>query len=391
MTIFFLFIVSFIVSCSTQKWNRVVRVKQRSASSTAQVLLTRRHSRTNITSSIGREPLQGTTVSKLVSNVCFLGHYCDIHSQQAPQQEEYSEFCLQHNQNGHWLNRDKFVLEKGFVPLVMRANRRFEHMRVALDRLSRVARINRTVLIVSHDSLDPSVVELTRSINFMVVRQIFNPFSANMLTDLFPGSTDQAYAHYVDQFGHSRDDGHLPGIKTHFLWHLRFVWEELLPKSVDHIVLMEDDQLPTFDFYVATRSLLSHSRALCPQCGSVVLGHHPSSKGKISQTVSGNSPFGVRLSGRNANLALSMSRGGWNALLDNIALWCAFDDYNWDLSLERLRASGLLPPHNVEVLWSRLFHFGFCGSTHGGYDDKKQNGKTCEESMCRCLLGSISY
>jgi hypothetical protein len=47
--------------------------------------------------------------------------------------------------------------------------------------------------------------------------------------------------------------------------------------------------------------------------------------------------------GHDTNLGMTISRPVWRSLLDNALEFCSFDDYNWDLSLERLRASNVLP------------------------------------------------
>ena len=65
-------------------------------------------------------------------------------------------------------------------------------------------------------------------------------------------------------------------------------------------------------------------------------------------------------------------------MLDNMLTWCTFDDYNWDLSLERLRATRNMQPYLLSMRWSRLLHYGICGSTHESRS-KKGRKKPCEE------------
>jgi hypothetical protein len=68
--------------------------------------------------------------------------------------------------------------------------------------------------------------------------------------------------------------GKFPGIKHHFLWHLTEVWRRQVPSTVHDILLLEDDQLPTYDFYVAMKALLRVRLNLCEDCGGVLIGHH---------------------------------------------------------------------------------------------------------------------
>jgi hypothetical protein len=278
---------------------------------------------------------------------------------------ELSNFLRFFNDHSPWINVERFELERDFVPIVMRANRRNSHVQTVLQRLARVERINRTVLIVSHDSLDLEMIETISKIRFMVVRQIVNPQSANILLSRFPG-TDELAGAVRDKFGNGRADGKHPGIKLHFMWHLSYVWRSMLPAHVSDILLVEEDHVPTFDFYIAARSLISVADSLCDECEGVLVGHH--TKEGRAQTLDGTTigkPFGVGAWGSNTNLGLSMSRMMWRTLLDSALVWCSFDDYNWDLSLEMLRAKKTIAPFLLSMRWSRLFHFGLCGGMHG--------------------------
>jgi hypothetical protein len=271
---------------------------------------------------------------------------------------ELAAFIRFFNLHSPWLNLASFDLEPGFVPIVMRANRRKVHILTALERLERVARINRTVLIVSHDSFDIDLINSVANVKFMVTRQIINPYSANIFLSRFPG-TDEHARETLDRHGNKRLDGKFPGIKHHFLWHLSYVWRRLLPQHVTDVLLIEEDHLPTFDFYIASRSLLSLATTICPDCGGVLVGHHSRNGAhNISQVIYGR-PFAVGAWGHNANLGMSISRNTWRMMLDNALSFCNFDDYNWDLSLERLRAtrnSAALPALDALVAPLALWH-----------------------------------
>lgn len=260
------------------------------------------------------------------------------------------------NADSPWLNLERFSLEKKFVPVIVRANRRLHHFSVVLKHLERVLHINRTILIVSHDSLDKAVIELVNNVKFMVVRQIVNPYSSNVWLNRFPGN-DSTTAQDLDRYNHARGNGKLQGIKHHFLWHMSYVWQHLLPKSVNDVLLIEEDHVPSFDFYVAAQSLLRRAPELCPTCNGVVMGHHVQG-GLIGP------PFGVGPLGLNVNMGMSVSRSLWRQFLDNSHSWCSFDDYNWDMSLENLRATRQLPPFFLSARFSRIVHMGICGSTH---------------------------
>jgi hypothetical protein len=297
---------------------------------------------------------------------------------------ELAGFIRFFNKHSPWINLDRFELEPGFVPIVMRANRRKIHVLTALERLERVARINRTVLIVSHDSLDIDLINSISNIRFMVTRQIINPYSANIFLSRFPG-TDEHAKETLDRHGNKRLDGKFPGIKHHFLWHLSYVWRHLLPAQVSDVLLIEEDHLPTFDFYIASRSLLSLATTICPDCGGVLVGHHSRNGAhNITQVIYGR-PFAVGAWGHNANLGMSISRNTWRMMLDNALSFCNFDDYNWDLSLERLRATRNLPPYLLSMRWSRLLHFGICGATHESRRKGDASKQSCEAAEAEIL------
>jgi hypothetical protein len=279
------------------------------------------------------------------------------------------------NAQSPWRNIDRFRLEPDFVPIVMRVNRRVRHLSVVLQRLERVVMINRTILIVSHDSIDPDVIRIIGDIKFMIVKQIINPQSSNVLLDRFPG-TDEVTMSTRDRHNHTRSSGTLPGMKHHFLWHLSFAWRRLLPARVRDVLLIEEDHVPTFDFYVAARGLLLRAEDLCPNCGgNIVAGHHMS--GSVIAT-----PFEAFPLGFNVNMGLSCSRTFWQAFLQHSQTWCHFDDYNWDMSLEHLRAIGNLPPYYLSMAWSRLLHVGICGSTHAS---TQKSASTCSAAEAQVL------
>jgi hypothetical protein len=187
------------------------------------------------------------------------------------------EFIEHFNRVSPWHNYDRFkaVVDGGHcIPLVVRAHRRTANMRQQLERLEKVARINETVLIVSHDSLEPDLIRLVANISFMAVKQIVNPHSANIWLDRFPGTDNATTPDRWDQFKHRRNNGVFPGMKHHFWWHLHHVWEHVVSPNVTDILMMEEDHVPTFDFYVALRSLVRSLPIMCPSCAGVVMGHH---------------------------------------------------------------------------------------------------------------------
>jgi hypothetical protein len=285
------------------------------------------------------------------------------------------EFIEHFNRVSPWHNYDRFkaVVDGGHcIPLVVRAHRRTANMRQQLERLEKVARINETVLIVSHDSLEPDLIRLVANISFMAVKQIVNPHSANIWLDRFPGTDNATTPDRWDQFKHRRNNGVFPGMKHHFWWHLHHVWEHVVSPNVTDILMMEEDHVPTFDFYVALRSLVRSLPIMCPSCAGVVMGHHTNwdtravrvNQGAAREFIALGGPFSVSMVAHNVNVGLTMSRNIYHKLREHNQAFCLFGDYNWDVTLEHLRFRNLLPQHYLYPTHSRLHHNGLCGAVH---------------------------
>ena len=279
----------------------------------------------------------------------------------------------QFNAQAVWHNKERYaelLAREQYVPIVIRAAKRQRHVREMLAALANVAQINRTVLVVSHDVLDPGMLAIVANVTFMTVKQIVNPHSANVWLDRFPG-TDSALAMQAqDSFHHPRTSGVYPGMKNHFWWHLHELWDRQLPASVQYAALIEEDHLPTFDMYVAMRGALRALPRLCADCGGLVLGHHtnwrdpmrssngrvkPGQKPQSRSFRNVGSPFGVRHITRDVNLGLVLSRDTFKQMSAHAETFCHFDDYNWDLTLEHMRALKDVPPQLLVLHVRRLF------------------------------------
>lgn len=84
-------------------------------------------------------------------------------------------------------NADKFELEEGFIPIVIRVFNKHEYFGFALENYRNVKDIDKTMIIVSHDGIFPEMFKLVQGIDFCQVKQIIHPYSGHLLTNRFPG------------------------------------------------------------------------------------------------------------------------------------------------------------------------------------------------------------
>ena len=66
-------------------------------------------------------------------------------------------------------NSHMFKLEKDFIPIVVYVHSRQEYYRQVLEGLRGIVGIEKTMLIVSHDAVDPEMYRISESIDFMQV------------------------------------------------------------------------------------------------------------------------------------------------------------------------------------------------------------------------------
>jgi len=83
------------------------------------------------------------------------------------------------------------------------------------------------------------------------------------------------------------------------------------------------------------------------------------------------------------NMGMSITRDVWNKIRSCASMFCTYDDYNWDWSLQKISLSCLKPTSlKVMVLKGpRIFHVGECG-VH-------QKNKDCDHSVVVTRVQSI--
>lgn len=255
------------------------------------------------------------------------------------------------NKYGAVRNADKFTLEEGFIPIVIRVFNKHEYFGFALEKYKKVKGIEKTMLIVSHDGIFPEMFKLVQQIDFCQVKQIIHPYSGHLLTNRFPGP-DKNLPHHVDQYGNPRPFPHT-ALKHHFWWHLNFVWDQFLPNHKGDMVFMEEDHVATQDFYQTAKALAKIRDEKCKDCFNAKIHQHGHT---------GSDFHGVFLSHDMGNVGMVIPRRSWEQLRAAGEEFCKFDDYNWDWSVTNLVARRRINTLSLTASYPRAEHFGKCGT-----------------------------
>jgi len=147
-------------------------------------------------------------------------------------------------------NSDKYRLEKDFIPIVIYVYERPHYFRSVIEALSKVKDIDKTLLIISHDSSMPEMLQIVNNITFCQVKQLFHPTSPL----------------------HESDAG---GLKEHWWWLQHYLFEELFPEKQNDICFIEEDHEVSPDFYTTLKLLSSIKKAgVVSQASTIALGSY---------------------------------------------------------------------------------------------------------------------
>eukprot|EP01113_Clastostelium_recurvatum_P037410 TRINITY_DN5465_c0_g1_i3.p1 TRINITY_DN5465_c0_g1~~TRINITY_DN5465_c0_g1_i3.p1 ORF type:complete len:418 (+),score=82.46 TRINITY_DN5465_c0_g1_i3:45-1298(+) len=238
------------------------------------------------------------------------------------------------NRYGAVRNKDKFQLAPDFMPIVIRVYNKHEYFRYVLENYKKSTNINQTMIVVSHDGLFPEMFKLVESIDFCQVKQLIHPYSGHILTNRFPGP-DAIMPEGNDQYNNHRPWPHV-ALKHHFWWHMNYVWDDMFKGHNGDMIFMEEDHVPTWDFYLTAKALAKIRDKDCgDKCWNAKLHQHGHSGGHDVHSAYINYDTG--------NVGLIIDRPRWEMLRRAGHEFCVFDDYNWDWTIGHLEARGLLP------------------------------------------------
>jgi len=269
--------------------------------------------------------------------------------------------------------------------LLIQVHNRPQFFKVLLDSLRVAENIQSVELIISHDIYSEEMHELTSSIDFCRVSQIYFPLSASFYRDRFPADDlencrkDEDIENCrgeQDTYGNFRE-ARIVNIKHHWWWKLNF--SALHFSHIETFVLLEEDHALMPDFV----EIISQIQSFAADKNPTVRPHVPfittlgTYKAKMTnnqrdwQTVISSS-FN---SGKH-NMAMILPRAFVDKLRSPpmVKLFCDYDDYNWDFSLfnavqENIKALRVYIPQIPHV-----FHLGDkCGLHHDKGDCSAAN------------------
>lgn len=287
-------------------------------------------------------------------------------------------------------NADKFPnLPQDHPVVVIQVHKRIVYFKELLDSLQHAKGIENVLLVISHDFYLDSLNALIRQIKFCQVIQIFFPYSLQLYPDQFPGQSLNdcprdikkkdaiekgcLNAEHPDQFGHYRE-APVTMIKHHWWWKINMVFDELLATKEHNgpVLFIEEDHYVSPSFYNDLMQLhkLKHTEPRCTDsCEILTLGSY--SKKENYQTHGERVLHGVWISTQH-NMGMAMYRSTWQKLKICAAVFCTFDDYNWDWTLMHLSKTcigKILTVLHYEL--PRIYHIGDCGLHHTKSCDSK--------------------
>ena len=276
------------------------------------------------------------------------------------------------NNNGTVWNQDKFLSKfiNSSMVIVVQVHQRIENLRALIDSMRKVRFIDESLIVFSHDYYDDSINNVIRTIDFtqvcfysifiiisnkfsFQVTQIFFPFSTQVWINTFPGTSyndckrdmtrkkaievDCINSKYPDTYGHYRESA-ITQTKHHWWWKANYVLDQL-PITKNHpgiFVFIEEDHYILPDFIHSWKLMQDVKRSLNKQNERVdifTFGNYD----KISKVATNsNGIMYTEWFSSKHNMAFSIDRDLWTKLKLCSAVFCTYDDYNWDWTMQHI-------------------------------------------------------
>lgn len=266
-------------------------------------------------------------------------------------------------------------LAKDNIVIVLYVHNRSQYLKVVVDSLSRVEGINETLLIVSHDGYFEEINRIIGGIKFCQVKQIFAPYSPHIFENSFPGVSPndckdkddpvkKKCEGTPDQYGNHRAPK-IVSLKHHWWWMMNTVWDGLKEthQHLGHILFIEEDHFIYPNAYHNVRLLTELKHMKCPDCYAANLAPcDVKSKGEGWESL---------IAERMGNIGYAFNRTVWRKIHRKAKEFCAFDDYNWDITMwATVYPSFGAPVYSLRGPRTSAIHFGKCG-LHQGQGEKQ--------------------
>jgi alpha-1,6-mannosyl-glycoprotein beta-1,2-N-acetylglucosaminyltransferase len=294
-------------------------------------------------------------------------------------------------------NADKFPpLATDGIVLIVQVHRREGYLRQLFNSMRNVRGIEKVLLVISHDYYYDDMMQLVRSVDFCRVMQVFYPFSLQVYPDTFPGMSVEdcprdstreealamncTNAEHPDTYGHYRE-AKITAVKHHWWWKVNMVFDGMRETEnfTGHVMFLEEDHYLSPDFLYMTEKLIALKEEQCDDCDFVNLGMYTNVRSPA--TLAHRVSVGVWNAGKN-NMGFGMSRKTWELIKSCKEHFCAYDDYNWDWSINSMGQSCLQRHLKVMVAKApRIFHIGNCGVHHTKVCNEEKDAQKVERKL----------
>ncbi|TGZ58065.1 hypothetical protein CRM22_009768 [Opisthorchis felineus] len=249
---------------------------------------------------------------------------------------------------------------------VIQVHSRLDNLRLLIASLERVKQIERSLLVFSTDLISNELISLVNSIRFARTVQIYFPHSVQAFPVGFPGADCYGAACGKnklgrDTYGHTRNEN-LTQIKHHWLWKFQFVFKDLvaIKHFTGHVIFLEEDYYVVEDILVVRRLVEGVWSPTKPN-GVIAFG------ARVPTTVyHGNRTAIDYFISSQHNQGMGISRVMWEVISNCLSVFCEYDDYNWDWSLQELGRRCIKGGLRVLIFawFSRVYHLGECDGVH---------------------------
>lgn len=292
------------------------------------------------------------------------------------------ELIFDVNKREEIYNLNKFDLPVSLaqgILIVVQVHDRYMYLEYLLKTLKNTKYIENALVIFSHDFYSERINKMIRAIDFCPVMQIFYPFSIQLYPDVFPGLSPTDCQNNITKLeAHSQNctnlsgrdfkgvfrKAHLVQIKHHWFWKINHIFEFM--KTTRHyngpVLFLEEDYIVAPDLLHTLMKMYRVSLKHCPACGVFVLGGYTK---KLLFKRGAHVIEIVRWVSNKHNIGLSFNRSTWDVFRQCSDVFCGYDDYNWDWSLQFVYNTCL--PHDLTAMvvkLPRVHHIGKCGIHH---------------------------
>jgi len=287
--------------------------------------------------------------------------------------------------------------------IVIQVHDRLEYLRQLIKSLSLAAGIDQALLIFSHDVWEEELNILVRSIDFCQTLQIFYPFSLQTHKHSFPGESESdcprdadkkkaqslscTNAAWPDLHGHYRE-AQFTQTKHHWWWKANQVFSSLRVTQdfTGLFLFLEEDHYVSEDFLHVLRLMSLEKKKSFPEVDILSLGTYLK---KFNFRANGKQAEITEWVSARHNMGMAFSRVEWNKMVACTHVFCKYDDYNWDWSLQHVSLNCMQEKLQVMMVKGpRVFHIGECGVHH-----KKANcnSKAVSEKVKKKIESAKTY